>query len=214
MPLAEASGAIVEIGAFVVEQAVAQLAQWDTLIEHMDGQFHVAINVSSSELRPELADLIADALERHDVSRDLLMLEVKEGTLAAGGRDADRSLQALHDRGIGVAVADLGTGYANWRALHEPAVRHVKVDRMLVAGCTDSIEDAATVTRLIELAHEMELEVVAEGVETQRQHDILRKAGVDHFQGWFFGRPVRAVEVEERLWSEITRRRTDLVIPA
>jgi diguanylate cyclase (GGDEF)-like protein/PAS domain S-box-containing protein len=186
---AESSGLIGDVGAWVLDRALGDLAAWPGAATPPS----VGINVSPSQLvRPGFADSVLGALERHGVAPGRLVVEVTETALLdrrAGGVDA---LHDLHRSGVLIALDDFGTGYSSLAWLHELPVDIVKIDRGFVQAMVVDHRRAVVVRSVIEIAEEIGLAVVAEGVETERQLAMLRDFGCESAQGFLLGRPVPA----------------------
>jgi diguanylate cyclase (GGDEF)-like protein len=181
--LAEETGLIVPLGAWVLREALAFAGRWPHLA--------VAINVSAGQLRA--ADFIADVLAAYHgapVAYGRLELEVTEYALMDDIAVVSGKLAALRGAGIRIALDDFGTGYSSLRHLHRCPVDRVKIDRSFVRGLDGGNQAAAIVKAIIQLGHALGLEVTAEGVETAAQHRFLLEAGVDELQGFLFSRPL------------------------
>lgn len=185
IPIAEASGTIVQIGAWVLQEACREAARWS-------GGLFVAVNVSPLEIQrgAQFASTVHDALEASGLPPGRLELEVTEGLLI---RNRDAALEALgrvRDLGVRIALDDFGTGYSSLATLRSFPFDKLKVDRRFIAGMGGrSAEDEAIVRAVLGLARGLALPVVAEGVETQDQLQALRKERCAEAQGWLFGRP-------------------------
>ena len=196
IPLAEQTGLIVPIGDWVIETACRQLQAWEA---QGLGHLRVAVNVSARQfLSGQLDFVVAQALERYEVSADRLELELTESMLM---ENADQAVQLLHELkrvGVRIALDDFGTGYSSLAYLSRFPIDALKIDASFVAGLdTSSHNDAATITAaIIDLAHRMGLRVVAEGVETTSQLSYLRTQGCDEMQGFLFSKPLPQTSFE------------------
>jgi diguanylate cyclase len=200
IPVAEATGLILPIGAFVLDEACRQIAEWRR-DEHlvMDPVF-VAVNVSSRQLHEHgfVADVLG-ALAKHGVPERCLHIEITESLLMDDIEMAIEMLDALRDRGINISVDDFGTGHSSLGYLKRLPVGTVKVDRSFVSGLGDhglagGSDDEAIVRAVMGMAKALNLSVVAEGVETSGQRDVLRALGCPYAQGWFYGRPMVPID--------------------
>jgi len=201
IPLLEASGLIREVGRWVIDQAVSDCRRW--LAQGLAVP-RVAVNVSPVQLRqPDFAKQMALALGagKHD-SVDL-DIEITEGVFMKQLESTIENLRALRALGVRVAVDDFGTGYSSLRYIARLPIDVLKIDRSFVSALTESADDLAVVSTIITLAHGLDLTVVAEGVETSEQRKLLRLLKVDELQGYLFGRPVPAHEIETLLRSQI-----------
>ena len=194
--LAEASGLIDRLGAWVARAACGQLRTWlDDPALGLDGtKLKVGINVSPRQLRgPALPGVIAAALAQFNLPAGRLTVEVTE--TAAVDADAAESLGKLRAMGVGLALDDFGTGHSSLSCLHRLPVGVVKIDRSFVAPLDEmpaAVDHGAVIDAIITLAHSHGLSVVAEGVETASQADRLIAAGCDLAQGYHFARPLTA----------------------
>jgi EAL domain-containing protein (putative c-di-GMP-specific phosphodiesterase class I) len=196
IPIAEKSGAIVELGLWVLEQACLDLKRWDELCPGTE--VRIAVNVSARQLRESsVAPQVARVLHRHGVDPRRLVLEVTESLLMDDDEAAAATLWQLRGLGIRIAVDDFGTGYSSLSRLVDLPLDDLKIDRAFVAELERSDAGATIITAAIAMAHGLGLTVVAEGVENQEQLDFLVAAGCDHAQGYLFSPavPMDAVSV-------------------
>ncbi len=194
--IAEETGLIEDIGRWVISTALSELTAWSR------GDLSMAVNVSARQLGdPALVDHVHEALDRFGVDPRRLTLEITESVLAddAASLAVVRQLRGL---GVQVSVDDFGTGYSSLAHLRRFPVNSLKVDRSFVAGVAEDAGAEAIVRAIVALAHEMDLLVVAEGVETSRQAEALLAMGVESAQGWLFGRPACAAAVAETVRAE------------
>ncbi len=187
IPMAEDTGHIVEIGRWVLEQAVRQAAVWTAESGRPIG---IAVNLSPRQLvDDDVVGLVDDVLTRHGLPAGQLTLEVTEGVLL---RDVDLVVDQLRDLralGVRIAIDDFGTGYSSLSYLRRLPADIVKIDRSFVQDLGSEGRSTTLVASIIELARSLQLEVVAEGVETQEQHAVLGDLACSHAQGYLFGRP-------------------------
>jgi diguanylate cyclase (GGDEF)-like protein/PAS domain S-box-containing protein len=198
IPIAETTGSIVPIGRWVIEQACRQIGAWrDQGIAGMS----VAVNLSAAQfkLAPGLDRVIAESLARHRVAPDRLELELTESVLMETTQKHRQALERLRRLGVRLAIDDFGTGYSSLDYLRSFRVSHLKIDRRFVEGVTVNADDAKIVRATIGLAHELGMEVVAEGVETAAQRQFLISVGCKLAQGLCFGGPVPAGRMTELL---------------
>jgi diguanylate cyclase (GGDEF)-like protein len=196
IPLAEETGLIHRIGAWVLETASAQATAWQAA-----GlcPFRVCVNVSARQLNQDLAGTVSRVLARTGLSPSLLELEITESVLMPKDPGTEAALGALRALGIGFALDDFGTGYATFDYLKRLPVRTLKLDGSFVRGVCGCPDDAAIVTASISLAHSLGIRVVAEGIETAEQRERLRKLGCDDCQGYHTCRPLPAKDIEDFL---------------
>ncbi len=191
MPALEDPQLSLAIGDRVLDIAVRQAADWRAAGFDFG---HIAINTATSQFRRgDLADLVGRSLAEAGVPARSLCVEVTENVLLS--RDAGNvlsALNALHASGVKIALDDFGTGYASLTHLKEFPVDLLKIDRSFVSSLGDERESRAIVRGITALAHELGIEVIAEGIETALQRDTLRHLGVNYGQGFYFARPVPA----------------------
>jgi diguanylate cyclase (GGDEF)-like protein len=190
IPVAEETGLIAEIGRWVLREALCQLARWraDGVVSD---QFWISINVSPRQLRdPELTDDVAGALSEYGLPGSAVMLEITESVMVDANDATDEVLAKLRALGIRLAVDDFGTGFSALGYLRRHPVTGVKVDRSFVGGLGVSAEDEEIVRAVVAMSFALRLSVVAEGVQSGVQRDVLRALGVTYGQGWLWSRPI------------------------
>lgn len=188
IPLAEESGLIEAIGAFVLRQACADAAQWP-------GQLSLAVNLSPAQFRHRaVVRTVADALDETGFAPQRLELEITESVLFDENAEALASLRQLHQLGIRVALDDFGTGYSSLSYLRRFAFDKIKIDRSFVSDLPGAEDSAAIVRAIIGLGRSLKTRVTAEGVETWEQLLMLRAEGCNEAQGYLFSRPMRQAQ--------------------
>ncbi len=198
IPIAEETGLIVEIGEWVVSEALRQAARWRAQRAAAgERDMWVAVNVSARQLRdPSLVEHVEAELARHGVPAELLVLEITESAMMADEDVAATLLHRLRALGLSLAVDDFGTGYSSLGHLRRFPVSKVKIDRAFVSGIEQDADDAEIVRAVVAMSLAMHLDVVAEGIETEGQRDLLQQLGVQYGQGWLFGRPLPAEDCD------------------
>jgi EAL domain-containing protein (putative c-di-GMP-specific phosphodiesterase class I) len=192
--LAESAGLMSRLTSAVVEMALAQCRDWAT-----EGcLLTVSVNVSPSNLVDEqFPDEIAALLQRYQLPARALVLEVTESILMEDRERAVHVLSRLRDAGVGVSIDDYGTGYSSLAYLAALPVTELKLDRVFVGAMTGSTRAASIVTSTLQLAHALDLVLVAEGAEDQATVDALATLGCDVVQGYHLSRPLPA----DQLWA-------------
>ncbi|MDF3881695.1 putative bifunctional diguanylate cyclase/phosphodiesterase [Cupriavidus basilensis] len=190
IPQAEKTGLIVPMGNWILDEACRQMREWrDAGHPH----WTVAVNLSALQFRhASLLKTVRDTLARHALEPGCLTLEVTESTAM---RDADASLQILkqlHDMGVRISIDDFGTGYSSLLYLKRLPASELKIDRGFIRDLARDTEDAAIVSAIVALGRTLNLDIVAEGVETAKQQDFLTRLGCDSLQGFLLGRPMSA----------------------
>lgn len=190
IPLAEATGMIVAIGSWVVNEAARQLRQWqDAGLDVC----RIALNVSAHQFRSgDLKRTVAEALERHQLPADCLELELTESMLMDDPMQTLAVLRELKQLGVQLSLDDFGTGYSSFGYLSRFPIDALKIDQSFVCNITTERESALIAVAIIDLAHHMGLKVVAEGIETRDQLDYLSAHGCDEMQGYLFAKPLPA----------------------
>jgi diguanylate cyclase (GGDEF)-like protein/PAS domain S-box-containing protein len=193
IPLAEESGLIIEIGAWVLHEACAQLRTWRRAGAIDDG-FRVAVNVSGQQLSdPTLPETVKAALEASGVRPDTLCLEITESALVENLEIASTNLEQITRLGVLIALDDFGVGFSSLSRIRDlPPIGLIKIDRSFVREATPESADAAVISAVISLAEHLDVLVVAEGIETEDQLLALRDLGCDIGQGFLFARPAPA----------------------
>lgn len=198
--LAEQTGSIHKLTQWILTAIASQMRTWED--QGLDLQ--VAMNISALDLDDErFPDQVAGVLHTYGISPPMLAFEVTESALMINPDRSLRSLHRLRDMGISLAVDDYGTGYSSLAMLKSLPVQDLKIDKSFVLNLAEGSEDAVIVRSTIELAHNMGLRVVAEGVETATSLEWLRALGCDTAQGYFISRPVAAPDLET--WLQANR---------
>lgn len=194
--VAEESDLILDVGAWVLDKVCAQIAAWG---RDLAQPLPVSVNVSGRQFeRTGLAEVVRATLNRHDVPANLLELELTEGILLEDRPDLIAMMHDLSRIGVKIAVDDFGTGYSALSYLQRFPIDVLKIDRTFIRGIHGDNGDHAISTAIVSMAHSMELQVVAEGVETPEQLQVLRDIGCDTAQGFYFAHPARPATIQHR----------------
>jgi diguanylate cyclase (GGDEF)-like protein len=189
IPLAERCGLITEIGNWVIDEACRQMGEWTKEGVRM----FVAINLSAHQLRQEdLVARIRQALERHQLEPAQLLCEITETVAMEDTAVTHAVFDGLRELGVFLSIDDFGTGYCSLSYLRQLPAQQLKIDRSFVMDLDTSSHARSVVQAVVHLAHALDLKVVAEGVETDKQRDILLQLGCDELQGYLFARPMPA----------------------
>ncbi len=196
IPVAEETGLIVPIGEWVLRTACIQTSAW-----HARGHaLNIAVNLSPRQFRQkELLGMVTTVLQETGLPPECLELEITEGTAMANAEQAIKTLRQLKELGLKLSVDDFGTGYSSLSYLKRFPIDCLKIDRSFVTDLGADDNSGAIVRATIALAQNMNLKIVAEGVETEIQRDFLTQAGCDEYQGFLFSRPIPAVELSNLL---------------
>lgn len=196
--IAEDSNMILSIGAWVIDSACAQLKRWEQ--GELTRELTLSVNVSAKQFRQaDFVEQVTMAVARHGINPMLLKLELTESALLDHIEDAIEVMNALKDIGIRFSLDDFGTGYSSLQYLRLLPLYQLKIDRSFVRDITRSSGDQAIVRTIIAMAHTLNLNVIAEGVETQMQQGILLDSGCMHYQGYLFSKPLPVDEFEALL---------------
>ncbi|MFS0754614.1 EAL domain-containing protein [Noviherbaspirillum sp. 1P10PC] len=194
IPLAEQTGLIINIGRLVIEQACAQMAAWQARGLRV---VPVSVNVSPAQFaQSSLKEVIAEAIARHRIRASLLEIEITESCMM---QDSDRvaaDIAAVKALGVRISVDDFGTGYSSLSQLQRLDLDVLKVDRAFTQALDGGKQGEAFFMTIVSMAHILDMQVVAEGVETLEQLKILQTLGCNEVQGYFISRPVPAVQAE------------------
>ncbi len=194
VPIAEANGLIIPIGAWVLQSACAQAQAWRTSLWP---DFRISVNMSARQLRQTtLLSTVERALSDSGLDPGALELELTESAVMSDIEPAIQTMNALRSSGSRIAIDDFGTGYSSLAYLKNFPVNLVKIDRAFVTGLPANRGDCAIVSAVTNLAHDLGFDVTAEGIETEAQADFLSAAGCDNFQGFLYSRPVPAQVLE------------------
>ncbi len=193
---AEDSGLIVPIGEWVLGEALRQAARWQLTGRPLS----LSVNVSAKQLaRPNFVALLRDLLDETRLDPGLIELEITESVIIAGGGEAQEALHEIAALGVGLAIDDFGTGYSGLAYLKRLPIDTVKIDQTFVRDLTVDPEDAAIVTAIVAMARSLDVNVIAEGVETEEQLELLKRLGCQRAQGYLLAPPMTAAAVERRL---------------
>ncbi|HET7586662.1 MAG TPA: EAL domain-containing protein [Gammaproteobacteria bacterium] len=203
IPVAEESGDIALLGWWVLETVCAQINAWkDAGLALVP----VGVNLSARQLlQDDLAGRVADILRTAGVDSRHIQLELTETALMVDSRGALRRMQEISDLGIGMALDDFGTGYSSLSHLSRFPIETLKIDRSFIVEMTRSTKQASLVSAIIAMGNQLGLDVMAEGVETERQLRFLKSHQCDMAQGFYYSRPVSAADASEMLKAGVIR---------
>jgi diguanylate cyclase (GGDEF)-like protein len=198
MPAAADSGQVIPIGEWVISTACAQAKSW----QETTGVFPIlpiAVNIAMPQIYADLPEVIERALSKHAVPPSSLQLEITESLLI---RDVDKAtsvLKEISNSGITIAIDDFGTGYSSLSILKALPIDVLKIDQSFIRDLGKDLDDNAIVAAIVNMARALALRVVAEGVETQEQLNILQELGCDEHQGYYFSKPLPAHVFAEQI---------------
>jgi diguanylate cyclase (GGDEF)-like protein/PAS domain S-box-containing protein len=198
IPLAEETGLIVEIGAWVLKEACRQMKEWQDRLGQ--AQLEIGVNLSSRQFQvPGLVAQVADVLQATALSPRSLRLEVTESLLMDKHPNVAQTMTELRAMGVRIDLDDFGTGYSSLSYLHQFPIDTLKIDRSFVQRLGATEEAMEIVNTILALASSLDMEVVAEGVETEQQLETLRKMRCSYAQGYHLSRPIEAAQFETLL---------------
>jgi len=193
IPIAEQTGQIVPIGEFVLRQALEVTAYCQ---QHYKPEFRIAVNISPRQFRDtNLLECIKNGLNDFNISNGTLALEVTEGIMLNSFSGVEETLNAIHHLGVRISMDDFGTGYSSLNYLRVYPFDVLKIDRSFIRDLSSDIKDRQLVIAAIAMGKSLGLNIVAEGVETKAQFDYLKQLNCDYAQGYFFDKPMPAIEL-------------------
>lgn len=200
IPIAEETGSILEIGAWVLASACQNIAEW---YAQGLGYVKVAVNLSARQfMQQDICATVADVLAQSGIPPAFLELEITEGAIIDDVQEAIATMQCLKQLGVAISLDDFGTGYSSLSYLKKFPIDYLKIDQSFVRDLITDTDADAIVLSIISLAHNMRLRVIAEGVETAKQCEFLGAHGCDVLQGYLFSKPVPAEEFRSLLGSQ------------
>jgi diguanylate cyclase (GGDEF)-like protein/PAS domain S-box-containing protein len=189
IPLAEETGLILPIGQWVLETACAQLKAWQQ--DELTRGFVLAVNVSAKQFRQaDFAAQVRAVVQRHGIKPMLLEVELTESMLLENVEKTIATMNTLNEIGIQLSLDDFGTGYSSLQYLKRLPLDQLKIDQSFVRDITTDSSDRTIVQTIIAMAHSLGLNVIAEGVETEEQRQLLLGSGCMHYQGYLFSKPL------------------------
>lgn len=199
IPIAEETQLIISIGNWVFEQAARQVAVWQ---QRYGLNFQISINKSPVQFQNGDSNYWMQFLQQLGLSGQSVVIEITEGLLLDASENVSRQLLAYRDAGIQVAIDDFGTGYSSLSYLKKFDIDYLKIDQSFVRNLTPDSSDRVLCDAIISMAHRLGMKAIAEGVETEQQADILKQAGCDYAQGYWFARPLDLETFEAFLQSK------------
>jgi diguanylate cyclase (GGDEF)-like protein len=189
IPLAEETDLILPIGLWVLETACAQLKAWEQDV--LTRELVLSVNVSVKQFRqPNFVAQVEEVVQRYDINANLLKLELTESMFLDDIETMIATMNALNKMGIRFSLDDFGTGYSSLQYLKRLPLAQLKIDQSFVRDLVSDDSDKAIVRTIIAMAHSLKLMVIAEGVETEQQRQLLFNKGCVHYQGYLFGKPM------------------------
>jgi diguanylate cyclase (GGDEF)-like protein/PAS domain S-box-containing protein len=200
IPIAEETGLIWPIGELVLDKACQQAKQW---IKNHPFFGSIAVNISGTQFNhKKLVATVAHALTTNELPAQHLELEITESAIIDNAEEAIKMMEQLKVLGVKLSLDDFGTGYSSLSYLKRFPVDSLKIDRSFVAEIVSDKTDLKIAENIVKLAHDLSLNVVAEGVETKEQLNLIRSIGCDELQGYIFSRPISGKQMDEKLLSD------------
>lgn len=194
IPIAEESGLITQLDEIILRKACAQAVRWK---QQGYPPLRLSVNISMFNFsKVDIVDRVNTIIKETGMDPTLLTIEVTESAMMNNPDMAKQTLLALHELGIRIALDDFGTGYSSMSYLKQLPFHFLKIDRSFIRDVTEDEKSAALVQTIIELSHSLNLQVVAEGVETEGQYHVLGKIGCNEAQGYWIGKPMPCVQFE------------------
>ena len=195
--LIEEIGLIMPIGEWVLRSACIQFKAWQDQGYDMP---QLMINISVKQIQHRtLTEVITRVLDETGVEAHFVNLEITESIFLDSSPETLKTFETLHDMGLKFSIDDFGVGYSSLNYLKSFSINTLKIDQSFVRDIAYNSDDVAIVTNIINLAHNLQMNVIAEGVETKEQHAILAKQGCDQYQGYYFSKPLSASEIVTKL---------------
>lgn len=207
----EDTGLIIPVGKWVIQQACLQLHQWKL---QGNTEWTLAVNLSPAQFEQhDIIDVVCNALAQYQLSPACLTLELTESTALKNLKRSVEVLNAFSALGITVSIDDFGTGYSNILMLKSLPARELKIDRIFVKDISENSKNTKIVSTIIDIAHSMNMRVVAEGIETQEQEILLTQMGCSMLQGFLFAKPLPAHKIHELIQQENSIKQKPVVHP-
>lgn len=202
IPIAEEIGAIIPLGEWVLKEACRQMSQWQQQCAEASSLF-ISVNLSGRQfVQPDLVDTVQNILQTTGLDSSSLKLEITESIVMENIHQAITMLDNLKALGIKLSIDDFGTGFSSFSYLHRFPMDTLKVDRSFVNNMNQSQKNFEIVSTIILLAHKLEMDVVAEGIETNTEKMALKKLGCEYGQGYLFAKPLPVAEVNKLLLNK------------
>ncbi len=198
IPIAEDTGLILPIGQWVLETACAQIKQWEK--DEITRQIVLSINVSASQFHENnFVSKLRAVLQRFQINPNLLKLEITESMLLNNIVSTIETMNSIRQFGVQLSLDDFGTGYSSLQYLKQLPLNQLKIDQSFIRDISDDVSDQAIVKTIISMAELLNLDVIAEGVETEAQLDFLIQNGCNAFQGYIYNKPMPIEELQTNL---------------
>ena len=186
--IAEESGLIISIGKWILVEAINQVKQWEEDKEKKE--WRISVNISPKQFeRDNFVDLVDSLIKEHNINPNKLRLELTENLLIKNVEETLQKIKKLFEIGVTLSIDDFGTGYSSLAYLKQLPIQELKIDQSFIRDILIDTNDFSIVETILSIGGKFNLEVIAEGVETKEQHEILVSMGCSYFQGYLFGKP-------------------------
>lgn len=202
IPLAESTGSIVPLGDWILREACQQMHQWHQQFD-LQSELTISINLSSHQFSPDLVGQIAQILAQTQLTAQCLKLEITESAMMDNVEEAIAILRQLKALGVKLSIDDFGTGYSSLSYLQQFCADTLKVDRSFVCQLESSAKNRAIVDIIVTLAHKLDMDVVAEGIETKAHEEILKALNCEYGQGYLFAKPLKSEDATKLLAEQL-----------
>jgi polar amino acid transport system substrate-binding protein len=193
----EKTGFVIELGKYILEEVLKQQKRWELF---KFKQIGISINLTLLEIESEgFVENVAKQLQLHQVSPELIKYEITEGSAMISEELTRKQFMALKKLGIPIALDDFGTGYTSFSYLKKFPADILKIDKTLIDYILTNKEDQRIVKAMIELAHNLGVKIVVEGIENKRMCELISSFGADYMQGYYFSRPLPVFEFQKLL---------------
>lgn len=193
IPVAERTGLMPNLGGWVIKEACKVLEEWRS--NQTTKEISLSVNISADQfLAPDFVQTLIANANVHGVDASRLKLELTESVFVANVESVISKMKALTNAGFEISLDDFGTGYSSLSYLRCLPLTQLKIDRSFVGGVLRDKKDAALARNIVQMGHDLQLQVLAEGIETHEQFEFMRTSGCQAFQGFLFGRPVNSTE--------------------
>ncbi len=200
IPIADETGQIIELGEYVFEQACKEISRIRNTMDVCKSEFSLSVNVSPRQFQHhDFIDKIKSTLGQHKTKATCIELEVTENILIEDTTKVSNKLQTLKDLGLKISIDDFGTGYASFRYLQQLPIDMIKIDRSFITHINSNSNDLAIVKTIMTMAENLNIRIIAEGVETLEHLNILKQLGCKYYQGYYFSKPIDQQAFEEML---------------
>ncbi|MEM7276744.1 MAG: EAL domain-containing protein [Pseudomonadota bacterium] len=196
VPILESAGLIGEVGAWVIDESLAQLKKWRTDLDLPELVMNVNVSTHQLGSRSELRDVVKECLDRHGLEPAALELEITEGVLMADVEDCIKTLSGLRDLGVRIVIDDFGTGFSSLQYLTRLPINGLKVDRSFLQGVPENQDSSAIIEATIAMSNRLGLSVTLEGIETRQQAAFAHVVGSEYAQGFYYSKPMHPANVE------------------